>query len=78
VRRPTWSSEAVGRGLEAAAGAETEAAVAARLRDEVAGRLRRACAAMTPDLFARVVEAVVARHIRWARRAAAEYRAGRG
>ncbi len=49
-----------------------EAAQAARLGDEVALRLARACPAMAPDLLARVVDAVVARRLRWARRAAAE------
>ena len=49
-----------------------EPALAARLRTEVASRLRRACAAMAPDVFARAVDAIVARRLRWARRAAVE------
>ena len=61
---------ALGARLMAAPAAEP--ALAARLRAEVAARLQQVCVAMAPDVFARAVDAIVARRLRWARRAAAE------
>lgn len=53
--------------VAAFATAEPDVTDAAGRRADVAARLRRACASMTPEQFARVVDAIVARQLRWAR-----------